>query len=341
MISLIKDILKKSRKNRNVFALVFAFCGAFCGWVYLGAMDWPSSNGRLAANFGTGDGGLPIYGNIFNAEGDVYTADPGDLLFYSSEETSSENTAQTFVAPLGNWAAVDHGDGVISVYARLGDLLASGHLASGQDAALKEAALKKAESENTADKDIAHKNTGGKLEKGENLAHAGKSGWSERNGFLFAFYDRYERQWINPVRILSSMADTIPPSLQSVKLKNSSGQIFDLAQTRTLRQGSYTVMVSAVDRAETADGNLTPFRIVCTLNGTETGRLEMEAIIARDGEFLIYRNGLISLRQVYSGYPSLEAAGGVSFTRGQVTLDVSVQDFAGNARNSSYRIYIE
>ncbi|MDR0527875.1 MAG: M23 family metallopeptidase [Spirochaetaceae bacterium] len=286
-----------SKTMKKLLILVFILpCSIF-------AMDWPTSNGRLTANFGSNDGDLSLYGYVFNAEGDVYASDNGEVLFYSSE-----NDESNFVSPLGNWVVIDHGDSVLSIYSRLGEL----------------APLKTA-----------------RVEKGENIAVAGKSGWSAKDGFIFAFFDRHERQWVNPVQILSAVPDTMPPVIYSVMAKNQDGQLFDLAQTKTLRQGRYAVLVHSTDRSENAEGALAPFRIVCSLNGIETGRLELETINARDGIFLVYRNGLVPLRQVYAAAPALEAVSDVSFTRGQNVLNISVQDFERNVRNASYRLYIE
>lgn len=287
------------RLSRPALVIAVAALAAAAGFT----MDWPTSNGKTAANFGADAGcGTPLTGDVVSAEGDVYSADPGDVLM-----TVSADDTQNFVPPLGNWVAIDHGGGMVSVYTRLGTVAA----------------------------------VNDRVEKGVTIAAAGQSGWTARDGFELSFFDRHERQWVNPLRILNTLPDTVPPSIHTVKLKNSAGQFIDLAQTRTLRQGHYTVSVYASDRAESAEGSLMPFSIICLLNGVEAGRLELETFNARDGVLLINRNGSVPARQVYANYPALEAANEVLFTRGQANLDVSVQDFAGNIRKALYHLYVE
>ncbi|MDR2510539.1 MAG: M23 family metallopeptidase [Spirochaetaceae bacterium] len=272
--------------------------------VSLTGMDWPSSDGRLIENFGMNNGGRPVIGDTFLAQGDVYSADPGEILFNNQEDDGG-----TFISPLGNWVACDHGDGYISIYARLSELSTE---------ALPE-----------------------RVDKGVTIGKAGKSGWSSGGGFHFSFFDRRERQWINPIVILNSMPDTIAPSIQSIKLKDSSGKLYDLSSQRLIRQGLYSVLVQASDRIDISNAALAPFCITTSLNGVEAGRLELETFSARDGGLLIYSNGLVPVTQIYGSAPALEAAGNVSFSRGQARLDLGVLDFAGNARNASFNLFIE
>jgi hypothetical protein len=55
---------------------------------------------------------------------------------------------------------------------------------------------------------------------------------------------------------------------------------------------------------------------------------------------MVYRNGLVPVRQIYAPVPAYEAAE-VWFSRGQTTLEVIAQDIAGNARNVVYRLMVE
>jgi hypothetical protein len=138
-------------------------------------------------------------------------------------------------------------------------------------------------------------------------------------------------------------------------------------QARNLTQGRYTVIVNAAggtplpQRATLgvtpggAQGvlqNVTqgvtqgvvfrqyaPQRIVCLINGTEVSSLNFEAVSARDGVLMVYRNGLVPARQIYSGFPSFEAAE-VFLTRGQVTMEIIVQDISGDSRSVVNRLIV-
>jgi hypothetical protein len=236
----------------------------------------------------------------------VHAAGEGELVFVCGPEDSR---ISRLPSALGSWIAVDHGDGLVSVYARLQSI--------DQNAAPR------------------------KIEGGIVLANAGISGWSEKSGFYLSFYDRKERRWVNPSLIIAPRGDTRPPVIQSVKLKNEGGALVDLAAARVIKQGHYGINVQTFDtRLAFNESPLMPFRIICSVNGVETGVLSNETFSARDGTLMAYRDGLSLVKQIYALYPAVEA-GSVTFTRGQVNLSIIVQDITGNTTNALYRLYVE
>ena len=279
-------------------AFLFIAPALFC-------MDWPSPSGMTAMNFGWNDRGMPHLGVTFDDEGTIAAAESGELLFRRGEG----DTASRLPSPLGSWAALDHGDGIISIYSRFSDRPG----ASGQ--------------------------ISGVVEKNRVLGESGTSGWSNRGGFYFQLFDRKERRWINPSLIITSTDTTRPPVITKVTLRNAEGTIFDPAQTKNLSQGRYVVMVDASTQGPN-NSALAPYRIICSLNGAETGMLNFETYSARDGSLMVYRNGLVPVRQVFAPVPGYEIAD-VWFTRGQSTLEIIAQDIAGNVRNAVYRLMVE
>jgi hypothetical protein len=271
------------------------------------AMDWPSSSGVTIKNFGWNDEGLPHLGMSFKAEGAVSAAEEGELLYSRSEGDS----ASRLPSPLGSWTALDHGDGIISIYGRLDD------------------------------RSSGIKSIPGKVEKGRALGEAGISGWSSGKGFYFQLFDRKERRWINPCLIISPPQDTRQPAIMAVRLKDSQGKLINPFQTTNLEQGRYTVIVNAIDTMESQSENpLAPFRITCSLNGIEAGILNFETYSSRDGTLMVYRNGLVSARKVYTPYPAYEIAD-VWFSRGQTSLEIIAQDIGGNIRQVAYRLTVD
>jgi hypothetical protein len=91
---------------------------------------------------------------------------------------------------------------------------------------------------------------------------------------------------------------------------------------------------------EARESPLAPFRIVCSVNGSEAGMLRFETYSARDGALMVYRNGLVPVRDVFAPKPGWEV-GEAQFTRGQATLEIIVQDITGNNRNVVYRLQVE
>ena len=279
-----------------LFALTTGFLS---GMLY--AMDWPSRDAVLIRNFGWNDRGRPVLGMIFDGDGEVLAAETGEVIF----SRGANDTASRLPSPLGTWTALDHGDGLISIYSRYGDE----NILSAQ------------------------------VEKQSPIAVTGISGWSGRKGFYFILYDRRERRWINPAMIITPVQNTRPPQILAVDLRNAQGLPVTTAQLRNLSQGRYTVCVATTNAARVRENLLAPYRIVCSINGAEAASLNFEAISARDGVLMVYRNGLVPVKQVYANFPAFEAAE-VFLNRGQASLEIIVQDIAGNSRNSLTRMII-
>jgi hypothetical protein len=273
------------------------------------AMNWPTEEGVMANNFGWNWEAMPVLGTIFEGRGPVRATEDADILFIHDMEDS----ASILPSPLGTWIALDHGEGLIRIYSRLDETEALPALEN--------------------------------VNRGRLIAQAGKSGMAGESGFYFTFYDRKERRWINPAMLIAPSEDTVPPRILSVELRNRDGQVFNPAQERSLRQGRYTVLVNAVDslgspQSEGRAATLAPYRMLCSVNGMETGALSFETFSARDGVLMAYRDGLVPVRQVYTSAPAYEI-GELSLTRGQAEIEIIAQDISGNARNVVFRLQVE
>ncbi|MDR3131120.1 MAG: M23 family metallopeptidase [Treponema sp.] len=268
------------------------------------AMDWPQAAAAISANFGANDRGLPCLFTVFESEDPVRASGEGELIFMSAPGGASR-----IPSPLGAWMALDHGDGLISIY---------GHL------------------ENPSPVPVPNH-----PEQGRVIAAAGQSGWSNRKGFSFALFDRKERRWINPSMILSHLPDTMAPVFHSAELIDSEGRVFNLGTAKNISQGRYTLFVHASDTMLTAqEPQIAPYSILYSVNGQEAGELAFGTYSARDGALMTPRNGLVSVRQVYGRYPSFEA-GELWFTRGQSILEIIVMDISGNSRNAVFRLQVD
>jgi hypothetical protein len=270
------------------------------------AMDWPSRDAALVSNFGSNINGTPFLGDSFAGEGTVRAAETGELLF----SRGASDTASRLPSPLGTWIAIDHGDGLISMYSRLDDKKET------------EARLP-----NTIEKNMV-------------IASAGVSGWAGEKGFYFSLFDRKERRWINPAMIVSRLPDTRPPLIQAVRLQPAPNKSFDPSQTKVIGQGRYTIFVTASDFTASGEPTLAPFSILCSLNGHEIGVITLETFSARDGILWIYRNGLVPVKQVYAEMPAFEL-GDTVFTRGQATLEIIAQDINENIQRTVYHFAVE
>jgi len=303
---------KLSKKNINVKRVILFFI--FIGFLFnsLGAMDWPCEDAILVNNFGANNRGKPVLGMIFDGGTDIKAVESGEVIFSRSRNDSRSITAASRLpSPLGFWTAIDHGDSLISIYSRY-DEQTENNLVD-----------KKAE-----------------IQKEQIIASPGTSGWSTRNGFYFLIFDRRERRWINPAMIITPRQEPRTPQIFSVELRNASGSSVD---SRNVVQGRYTVNVNAAGGTGRAVPGVViahaPHRIVCSINGVEAGSLIFESYSARDGILMVTRNALVPAKQVYANSPFFEAAE-VFLTRGQVTLEVIVQDITGASRSMSSRLIV-
>jgi len=289
---------------------------------FLEAMNWPSENAVLVRNFGANNSGKPVLGMIFAGETEILAVENGEVIFSRSEK----DTASRLPSPLGSWTAIDHGDGLISIYGRYDE---SNRIITSYGA-----------------EDLENQ-----IDKQQQIAFSGISGWSVQEGFYFKLFDRRERRWINPAMIIAPVQETRPPQILSVSLRNTQGLA---VQTNNLTQGRYTVVVniaggtpvypasrgfgSAVT-ASLSSNQYAPQRIYCSVNGAEVGSLNFEAVFARDGVQMVSRNGLVPARQIYAYSPAYEAAE-VFLNRGQARLEVIVHDRSGNSHNTVLQLTV-
>ncbi|MDR3276802.1 MAG: M23 family metallopeptidase [Treponema sp.] len=306
--------MQRMQRMQRKLILILMMCAAGGA---LPALDWPSQDALLTRSFGWNNQGRPALAAVFEAAGPVRAAGAGELLY----ARQNGDRASRMPAPLGDWIAVDHGDGLISIY---------GHLGESRAAAFSQEAIG----------------------TGEIIGMAGLSGWSRQQGFSFALYDRKERWWINPSAIIGSREDTGQPVILSVLLQDEEGRSIALDSRRALAlsQGRYTVQVNAaIPQAVQAgrgagssagDSGLVPYTVVVSVNGTEVGALSLETFSARDGVLMAYRNGRVPVETIYGPYPALEAAD-FWLNRGLADLEIIAQDRAGNERSLSYRLQVE
>jgi hypothetical protein len=268
------------------------------------AIEWPVPGIVPESNFAQNAGGSPLLGISFSSEGPIYAAEQGEVIF----ERDARERGSGLPSPLGAWVAIDLGDGLVSIYARYGE---------------------------------SSENLSSHIEKKQIIAEAGQSGANEKNGFYFSFFDRKDRRWLNPTAvILNQIPDTRAPAITAVHLKSTEGEIVNLAQTRILKQGRYSIFVETSD---TVDGGLQPLApnsIASFVNGTEAGTLVFESFQARDGMLMIYRNALIPTKQIYALANAYET-GVFWFSRGATMLELIIGDKVGNTRTASYRLVVE
>jgi hypothetical protein len=268
----------------------------------LSAFDLPAPDAAALRAFGENDGGRPLLGGAFRAGGPLSPMEQGEVVF----SRQARAPASRFTAPLGNMTAVEHADGILGVYARTGGL--------------------KADTAPLVEADAA-------------LADAGVSGWSGTAGFYLAVFDRKERRWVNPALLLPSVPDAGPPPIRAVMLRGADGRLIDLADVRTVRRGTYSVLVRLTDASASAGGKAAaPRRIVCSVSGVGAAALNIETFAAADGMLTALRGVPVPVSRVYAFPPYIEAAE-VVLGRGRATLEVTSE--AAVPRRAVYSLLVE
>lgn len=269
--------------------------------VFVLSLEWPDAAAEIVSNFASGK--TPGLGYSFRSEGPVRSAASGEIIFISDET----GTVSGLPPGLGTWLAIDHGDGLVGVYGRL----------------------------NQGNNPFPYM-----VEEGGFIGLSALTGWTRARGFYFSFFDRKEKQWVNPARILPLLPDTLLPVIRSVIFRDSEGRTFNLAQTKSLAQGQYRIHVDAQD-TRSGDTPLNPHRISCYVNGAERGSIIFETISARRGGLFIPSSaGVRNADEVYGSYPALNI-GDVFLTRGQTAVEIIAEDMAGNSRVAAYRFLVE
>lgn len=270
------------------------------------AADWPTANSPILLSFGQNDSGRAIVGMVFAAQGTVRSADAGEVVFKSKQ--GSEGVGG-LPQPLGDWVAVDHGGGIVGIYAHLNGIDAAGGSAI--------------------------------VEKNAVLGSAGATGWSSEEGYFFALHDNPERRWVNPTMITVARPDAKAPQIKNVVLVSREGQSYPLATTRSLRQGSYRVVVEAYDAEDQSPGRLiAPQRLSFMVNGTEQGALHLETIKAENGSLTVWAQTPVTADKVYLKSGAYEI-GEAKLTRGRASLEAIARDAAGNERSANFTLQVE
>ena len=288
----------------------FAAAALLLSCHFLAAIEWPLPDAVMTRNFGFNDRGRPVLGTVFEGEGVLAAASGGELVFSRTGKDDASRLPSTF----GAWTAIDHGDGLVSIYGRY------------------RAGDKKQQLSSW-------------VSQGAAVAGAGISGWSRNNGFYFLLFDRKERRFLNPSMVITPFPDTVQPQILGIQLRRDGERAETRSpeggQLRGLSQGRYVIMVNGTDSLLDPKGpQLAPHRIVSSVNGEEAGSLSFETISARDGVLMVNRNGLIPASRVYAPWPAFEA-GEVYLNRGQAILEIIVQDIAGNSRSAVIRMIVE
>ena len=297
--------MNERRAMRLAAAVALAVAGTAAA-----AMDWPLSPPRLAATFGTFAKGRVIAGIALSAEdGLVRSAEDGELAFLFDEGGRKGDQPGVLPAPLGSFVVIEHQRGMAAVYS---------HLAPGSLSAY----LRKPKA-------------------GEILGKPGSSGWIEGPGAGFQVLDRQAGAWVNPLLVLPTLADDKAPVIRSLALSRGD-KVYVQGDSTPVPQGTYRVSVDVADPADSTwtAAPLAPFAIRLSLDGVEAAKYVFDVAKGSGGEIMLFAQSPVAageLRTRDGRYSLAERL----FTSGRASVEVRVEDAAGNKRSASWTVFVE
>jgi hypothetical protein len=157
-------------------------------------------------------------------------------------------------------------------------------------------------------------------------------------GMSYYFYDAREQRFLNPVVALSALPDDRPPVFRSAMVRMDGVEI-PLESNRTLRQGSYELILDIVDTT-TAGGISPAYEIRVTIDGSERVRHIYDAAWAEEGRKLLFTANPVNEASHLLSDGRIRL-GPFQLSRGRSVLTLAAFDHAGNRRELTYSLQIQ
>lgn len=268
------------------------------------AFDWPqeaSSPDAFFSYFAQLRGGAFETSLIFRDNSTVKAAEDGVVAAIITEHG---NDMGWFESPLGNAVILVHDDNFSTVYGNIDEESLNTDLLNGRE-----------------------------VKAGTELGISGNSGWQNGQSCLeFQVLDLKSEASINPRNLMPHMRDELPLEIGRVTVRNEEGTSWDLANTRIIPSGRYSIYHSRQSVA-------VPYKTKIALNGATIETISYDRIKSPDGELCIYGNNSYSCEEIYPDQDR-QLLGIVQLTKGSNTLSISIQDITGLEKKASYSLDI-
>jgi hypothetical protein len=264
------------------------------------AFDWPLNSGGFKYGFGAPRSGF-LKGVEFGATpGMVRAVADGELTFVAT----GDHLPGGYPISGGSLISLAHPSDLISVYAGMAPDSISRYLI--------------------------------KVRAGDVLGRSADGG-SAQGMHLFT-YDGKERRFVNPLMVLPNLRDDAAPVIRAISVKNE-GIESRLEQGRTIRQGTYDVIIEAYDLSPGGEPSA-PFEMSLTMDGSVRARVVYDASWAKEGKaYLFGSTGLVESTYMLDG--NRVRFGPYVFPRGRLVLSATVSDFVGNKREQTYSLSVQ
>ena len=265
------------------------------------AFDWPADGGAYRYGFGSWRGGFLRGAEFGAADGLVTAPAEGDLVFAAS----GRRLANGFPVPGGSVMALAHSGGIMTVY--------SGFRGGSMSTYLKS------------------------VRAGDVLGRSAAADGGR--GLTLHVIDAEKRRFVNPLVVMSDVADAKPPTFGGVSLRAGSREIL-LGSGQDVDQGSWEVLVDVSDPSPAGapfGERSAPYEFRLVLDGSEKASAVFDAAWAESGRPLLFTAGAVDERAFFDADGRIRL-GPFSLARGKVVMALTAVDFEGNRRDVSFSI---
>lgn len=257
--------------------------------------QWPVEDVVIISTFGESEFNQFVNGiNIGGKSQDVKPIDAGELVFYSRPGASPLDLP----SGLGVYVIYQHNNGIRSLY---------GHLEDG--------------SVNTDQQLVNLYDTIGRM---------GATGSAIGTMLHLQVIDTEFEKYINPLLSLPLLIDGSKPLINEVYLINEEGMNV-LTPNELIKSGVFGLSADIRDLSESAGYYcpLSPFSISLFINGENLANINFESLKISDGEMVLQESEGITHGRLYRGDWEFYL-GDFELNPGDVMIEISVKDFAGN-----------
>lgn len=156
----------------------------------------------------------------------------------------------------------------------------------------------------------------------------GETGSASRPTLYFSILDTKSGAYVNPLLLLPSIEDLVPPTVIGVFAQNERS-LYDLGAGSTLPAGDYELLVECGDRWTGAGELVAPYSVVVLVDGKEHLAIAHDRIVFSDGYPRLQPGPPVSHGGLHTGEGSY-VTGWITIPVGRTLIEVVVGDFSGN-----------
>lgn len=268
------------------------------------AFNWPLddiSQENIQSYYGQKRGNSISNSIIFDNPSEIRSIGAGEVLLVMKDDFEDDTF---FPSTLGTSIIIGHNDDLVSVYGNLDKSTIPDSFYTNQ---------------------ILMENT--------ILGSTGNSGYQTKMSHLeFQLFDAKKNASVNPKILMPRTNNEVPLQIYDIYLENKNKVLTNINDTKSFESGIYRIY-------QTRNKIASPYNTTITINGVEIDKISYDTIMEENNRN--YVNGKKKYTNV-DIYPNddLMMLGEVMFTPGRLSLGISIEDYLGNAKRTSYNINV-